>query len=128
MVINPNIKKVKLVMTDGDPLISNWTELMTQPEKDAIEDDSIIGKWLTIKFQWLNKTIHLTNLYAPALASKTGQLSNPSHIAQEHFFNSLGNHLHRNEHNLVVGDFNNLPDYHVDKIWIQEPRNNPGQY
>ena len=33
---------------------------MSQQQIDAIEEDSGTGKWLTIKFNWVNKTIHST--------------------------------------------------------------------
>ena len=98
---------------------------MTTPEFDAIEDDSIAGKWIAIQFEWQSQIIHLTNIYAPTLASKAGQLTNPSYIARKHFFNYLGNKLEAYENNIVAGDFNNLPQPLVDKIWITAPSHRP---
>ena len=123
IVTNPNIK-ARLIEVDNTN-INNWTQRMTPPELEAIEEDSIIGKWLTIQFKWCSQTIHLTNIYAPTLSSKTGQLTNPSYIARRHFFNYLGNKLESYENNIVAGDFNNVPQPLVDKIWITTPSNRP---
>ena len=64
-------------------------------------------------------------MYAPTLTPKTGQLSHPSYIARKHFFNFIGDNLQTFQHNIVVGDFYNIPDYYVDKIWTGNPPNNP---
>ena len=62
---------------------------MNEAELNAIERDSITGKWMIIKFEWLNKTVHLINLYAPTLRQKPGELAHPSHIASLHFFQKI---------------------------------------
>ena len=68
----------------------------------------------------MNKVIHITSIYAPTLKPKPQQLANPGHIARKHFFNHLGVTLNH-EHNIVAGDFNNIPNPDLDKIWITQP-------
>ena len=99
---------------------TNWTDNMTQQERDAVELDSVKGKWITIQFTWMDKTIHITNVYAPTLKQKPQQLAHPDYIARKHFFNYLGANLNY-EHNIVAGDFNNVPNPVLDKIFIVQP-------
>ena len=118
IVLNDKIKPTFVMSDNTTP--SNWTDDMTQQEKDAVELDSVTGKWITIRFKWMDKVIHLTNVYAPTLRPKPQQLAKPGHIARKHFFNYLGATLNF-EHNIVAGDFNNLPNPEIDKIWIAQP-------
>ena len=105
--------------------VTNWTDDTTQQEKDAIELDSVNGKWITIQFTWMDKTIHITNVYAPTLKQKPQQLAHPDYIARKHFFNYLGANINY-EHNIVAGDFNNVPNPALDKIFIVQPPANRG--
>ena len=44
---------------------TDWTQDMTQQKKDAIELDSIKGKWITIRITWLGKVYTLPTYMLP---------------------------------------------------------------
>ena len=102
----------------------NWQTAMTLADRQALEQDSIYGKWILTKFEWNNKEIHVASIYAPTCVTKPGTVGIGSHIARKGFWNFLSSKWTHHEHLIVGGDTNNIPDLAFDKRRLK-PRISP---
>jgi exonuclease III len=114
---------LRLISKDSEPIIpgtvgNNWTDSMTQFERDSVELDSINGKWIVCKITWDKKEIHLANIYAPTINSKPGYVPNSDFLARNHFFRNLNGKWSQHTNLIVGGDFNNTPEILLDKKYI----------
>ena len=102
IIINPAIT-ANLVKTDAG---HNWYHRIPHQLRNNIEADSVKGRWLHIKFQHDNHTIHLVNIYGPSNSQK----------ARHYFYKSLRYKWFRLNRVIVAGDFNNVEDEFRDRI------------
>ena len=118
-------KEIDLQPTDvdyGHPI--NWQNTMSPVSQNAMEQDSIYGKWIVSNFKWDNKQIHVASIYAPTCVTKPGTIGIGAHIARKGFWEFLQDRWAQHEYLIVGGDTNNVPDIAFDKRRLK-PRVTP---
>ena len=107
---------INFKLSDVDTLHNvTWATQMSQIKRDAIEGDSIYGKWVVASFEWNELEINIASIYAPTCVSKPGVTGISSHIAREAFWNFLAHKWTHHKNLIVGGDTNNLPDPLFDR-------------
>ena len=81
---------INFKLSDVDTLHNvTWATQMSQIKRDAIEEDSIYGKWVVASFEWNELEINIASIYAPTCVSKPGVTGISSHIAREKPFGTF---------------------------------------